>query len=114
MIGRRGWQIAFGLLLVVQFWALYAPKVPSVDSGLPLDKAVHFALFATVTWLGLRAGIPAGWVAWLMVLQAALSEVVQNYLLPQRGGDIWDFAADLAGIGVGLWLGRSRARAVAD
>lgn len=111
MTGQRRWQIAFGMLLVLQFWALYAPKAPSVDSGLPLDKAVHLALFAGVTWLGLRAGIPGRWVALFMVLQAAVSEVVQNSLLPQRGGDIWDFAADLVGLAIGLWAGRDRSHA---
>ncbi len=112
MTGRRGWQLAFAVLLLVQFWALYAPRAPSVDTGLPLDKAVHFTLFATVTWLGLRAGIPGRWVAAAMVLQAAASEVVQNYLLPQRGGDIWDVAADVLGIAVGLWVGRNQSRTV--
>lgn len=112
MTGRRGWQLAFATLLLVQFWALYAPRTPSVDTGLPLDKAVHFTLFATVTWLGLRAGIPVRWVAAAMVLQAAASEVVQNYLLPQRGGDIWDFAADVLGIAVGMWIGLTQSRKV--
>ena len=88
--------MGFGLALLVQVWALYVPRPPTVDSGLPLDKVVHIALFGVVTWLGLRLGYR--WIVPAMVAQAALSELVQWWLLPQRGGDIWDFVADVAGI----------------
>lgn len=99
-------RIAAALALLVQFWALYAPKAPGIQTGLPVDKVVHFGLFAMVTWLGVRAGIPAKWAVLLMVVQAAASELTQSVFLAQRGGDWWDFAADLAGIAVGAWLAR--------
>lgn len=99
-------RIVFGVAVLVQFWALYVPKAPGVQTGLPLDKLVHFALFAVATWIGLRAGIPARWLVPLMILQAASSELVQHFFLPQRGGDWWDFLADLTGIAIGFWLGR--------
>ena len=86
----------FGLALLVQVWALYVPSAPSVDTGLPLDKVVHAALFALVTWLGLRLGYR--WIIPAMVAQAALSELVQSWFLPQRSGDIADLLADLLGI----------------
>ncbi|MEZ5185016.1 MAG: hypothetical protein R2720_04670 [Candidatus Nanopelagicales bacterium] len=101
-------RIAFAAAVLVQFWALYVPRAPGVPTGLPLDKLVHLTLFAVVTYLGLRAGMPVRWLAPLTVLQAAASELVQHFYLPQRGGDWWDFAADLAGIAVAVWWGRGR------
>ena len=98
--------------MLVQSWALYVPKAPGIQTGLPLDKVVHFGLFALVTWLGVRAGVPVKWVVVLMVVQAAASELTQNFLLAQRGGDWLDFAADLAGIAVGVWLARDRSGAL--
>lgn len=77
-----------------------------METGLPLDKLVHVTLFAVVTWLGLRAGWR--WVLPAMLAQAALSELVQLWLLPNRGGDWWDVAADLAGIAIGWGLAMVR------
>lgn len=96
-------RLAFATALGVQFWALYVPRPPSVESGLPLDKVVHLGLFAIVTWLGLQAGWR--WVLPLMVGQAFASEAIQHYLLAERGGDVLDLTADLAGIGLGwaIW-----------
>ncbi len=91
---------------LVQCWALYVPRAPSVESGLPLDKVVHLGVFALVTWLGLRAGWR--WVVPLMVVQAGASELVQWYFLPNRGGDWWDLTADLLGIALGWGLARVR------
>lgn len=108
MGSRRGWQIAFALALLAQSWALYVPRAPGLQTGLPLDKVVHLALFAAVTWLGLRCGLTPTWLVALMLMQAALSELVQHWWLPQRGGDWWDFVADVAGIVLGLVLGRAR------
>ena len=99
-------RIAAGLALLVQFWALYVPRAPGIQTGLPLDKVVHFGLFALVTWLVIRAGVQPKSVISLMVVQAAASELTQHFFLAQRGGDWWDFAADLAGIAVGVGLAR--------
>lgn len=112
MRSRRSWQISFAVALAVQFWALYVPRAPGLQTGLPLDKVVHLALFAAVTWLGLRCGLPPTWVVALMLMQAALSELVQHWWLPQRGGDWWDFVADVAGIALGLALCRARRESV--
>lgn len=100
----RWFRIAFVLAFLVQCWALYVPRPPSVDSGLPLDKVVHIGVFAVVTWLGLRAGWR--WVVPLMVVQAVVSELVQLYFLPSRGGDWWDLTADLLGVALGWALAR--------
>lgn len=87
--------------MLVQVWALYVPRAPAVDSGLPLDKLVHVTLFAVVTWLGLRLGFR--WIIPAMLAQAALSELVQWWFLPDRGGDVWDFVADVVGIAL-AWV----------
>jgi hypothetical protein len=107
---RRSWRITFSVALLIQVWALYVPKTPGVQTDLPVDKVVHFLLFALVTWLGVRGGIPARWLAPLMLLQAAASELVQQLWLSQRGGDMWDFVADVLGIAAGLLLARGATR----
>lgn len=99
-------RIAFAVALLVQVWALYVPRGPSVDTDLPLDKILHVLLFLMVTWLGLRLGWR--WIVPAMVAQAALSELVQMWLLPQRSGDWGDFVADLAGIAVAVVLTRTQ------
>jgi len=101
---KRAWQAGFAAALLVQVWALYVPRAPSVDTSLPMDKVVHFALFAVVTWLAMRAGLSPRWAVGLMLTQAALSETVQQLWLSQRGGDILDLLADVAGIAAGWWL----------
>lgn len=105
-------RIAFGLAVVVQCWALYVPRPPSVESGLPLDKVVHLGLFALVTWLGLQAGWR--WVVPLMIAQAAASELIQLLFLPNRGGDWWDLTADLLGIALGWAVARVTTLTPAD
>ncbi len=106
MTRSGGFKILFGIAVAVQFWALYVPRTPQMESGLPLDKMVHLGLFAAVTWLGLRAGLPLVPLMIAMVAQAGISELTQWIFLPQRGGDWWDFMADLAGIGIGVLLAR--------
>lgn len=100
-------RVGFAVALLVQMWALYVPRTPSVGSGLPLDKVGHLALFAVVTWFGLRLGYT--WIVPLMVVQALASEFVQLRLLSARSGDWADVAADLLGIGLG-WLLARRSR----
>lgn len=108
MTSRRPWQIGFAIGVLAQLWALYWPRPPSVDTGLPLDKVVHFALFAAVTYAGVRAGLPRWLVGALMLAQAVLSEAIQHFLLDRRGGDLWDLVADVAGITVALWVAHDR------
>lgn len=97
-------RIAFVIAVIVQCWALYVPRPPSVETGLPVDKVVHLGLFAVVTWLGLLAGWR--WVVPLMILQAGTSELIQYFFMPNRGGDWWDLTADLVGVALGWALAR--------
>ncbi|MEZ5114993.1 MAG: hypothetical protein R2737_01885 [Candidatus Nanopelagicales bacterium] len=87
--------------------ALYWPSVPGPQTDLPLDKAVHLALFAGVAFLGTWAGVPTMWLGALLLLQAVASEVVQARLLDRRGGDLLDLAADVLGIALGLLAARA-------
>jgi VanZ family protein len=100
----RAWRGLFVLAVVVQCLALYWPRTPSIDTGLPVDKVVHVALFGVVALLGMLAHLPLGWLAGGLVAQAAVSELVQN-LLPARGSDVKDFLADLLGVRLGLGAG---------
>lgn len=97
-----------GLLLVAvvaQFLVLYLPRVSSPSTGLPLDKVVHFGVFAAVGALGVLAGVPMRWLVGLLVLQAIASELIQWLVLPNRSGDLGDLVADLLGIAAGVAIG---------
>ena len=110
MSARTAWTVAFGCAVIVQCWALYTPSPPPSGSGLPLDKLVHFALFAGVGLLGVLAGLPARWLLLGLALQAVASEVIQAAWLSRRGGDVFDLVADLLGAAAGVWLGLRLAR----
>jgi hypothetical protein len=100
------WRAAFAAAVAAQCLLLYWPRTPSVATGLPLDKVVHFTIFAVVAALGLRAGFRSTVIVALLLCQAVLSELVQGFVLPQRGGDPADFAADALGIATGVAFGR--------
>lgn len=95
-------------LVVAQFVTLYLPDpstVPGTDLPIPfLDKIVHVGVFALPTWALLRVVGRRRIVVGAMVAQAVVSEVVQGALLPHRGFELLDAAADVAGIGVGVAL----------
>lgn len=95
-------RLLFGLFVVVQLVVLYWPRAVSPPGGLPWDKLVHAAVFGLVAWSGVRAGVPAGWLAGLLFGHAVLSELVQDRLLPHRSGDPGDAVADLVGTLLGL------------
>jgi hypothetical protein len=107
--GARGWArwLLFVLLVAAQSWALYAPHIggPALFAG--SDKVVHVALFLVVTFAGLRAGIPARWLAGVLIGEAIVSEVVQGLALSGRDGDVFDVLADVVGVGLGLLADRA-------
>ena len=39
------------------------------------------------------------------IANAAVSELVQHYVLPHRSGDAYDSVADLVGVTLGAWAG---------
>jgi VanZ family protein len=100
----RGWLVAFLLACLVNVAVLYTPESgPGV--GIPLaDKAVHLLLFAAVAFTGRKSRLSLAWLAGVLVLNAALSEIVQHLWLSQRSGDVLDAVADVAGVALGGWL----------
>lgn len=105
---RRVWPIAFGVACVVNLLALYTPRT-APGSGIPYaDKVVHLLLFAAVAYTGTKIRLPLGWLAGVLVLNAAVSELVQHYWLPQRSGDVFDALTDVVGVALGAWLGRMK------
>ena len=104
MTARRA---ALALAVAVNLVLLYWPRSPGA-AGVPgVDKLVHLATFAALTWTGLRAGLGARWWLPVLGLHAVTSEVVQAMVLPRRSGDLLDVVADLVGVLVGVLLARA-------
>jgi VanZ family protein len=90
------------VLVVLQFFALYWPRVDVQGPVTWSDKVVHVILFAVPTAAGLLAGFRPVYVVGAMALHAPASELVQHYLLPHRSGDLGDAVADLCGVVLGV------------
>jgi hypothetical protein len=102
-VSQRSWRWLLILAAVLNAVVVYAPSAPGAP-GLPLiDKVVHFAIFAAVAFAGRRAGVPGALLLGVLLVHAASSEVLQEVLLPERSGDVWDGVADAVGCGAG-WL----------
>ncbi len=99
------WRWAFVVTVAVQLALLYAPSAPSVPTGgVRIDWLVHLAVFAAVTWVGRRAGLPYVPLLVVVAVHAPVSELVQHWWLPHRTGDPTDVLADLAGVALGALL----------
>jgi VanZ family protein len=102
-------RLLFGLAVLAQLVVLYAPGTAVGSLAVPhVDKVVHVAVFAAVVLAGRRIGLPLWPLAAVSVVQAVVSEVVQDALLPGRSGDPVDIVADLAGITLGVLVSRTR------
>jgi hypothetical protein len=100
----------FALVALLSLWMLFSPG-STVPSGPPYsDKVVHAALFATLALTGLWARIRPGVLLVGLVAYAVGSEVLQAVLPIHRDGDPADGAVDLAGLALGLLLGRRLVR----
>jgi hypothetical protein len=97
-VGVGRWS-AFAAALVVNLAVLLAPDPDVPAPSTPgLDKLVHVAVFAALTWTGLRLGWAARWYVPAVLAWAAVSEVVQAVVLPRRSGDPRDAVADAVGV----------------
>jgi VanZ family protein len=102
-------RLLFGLAVLAQLVVLYAPGTATESFVLPhVDKVVHAAVFAAVVVAGRRMGLPLWPLAAVSVVQAVLSEAIQDTLVPARSGDPVDIVADLAGITLGVLVSRTR------
>jgi VanZ family protein len=97
---------AFAVAALVSLAVLFAPPsdVPSSPPG--VDKIVHFSLFAVLALTGRWAGVGRGGLAGLLVLYAAVSELLQGTDLVGRDASVADLVADSAGVVAGLLLWR--------
>ena len=97
-----GWRVAFAFAVAASFLVLYWPSAGG--PGIPhADKVVHVVLFAAMAFAGFRGRIPALLLVAFLAVHAGSSEVIQDRLLPGRGGDVYDVVADLAGVLAG-WV----------
>ncbi|MET9018964.1 VanZ family protein [Actinopolymorpha sp. NPDC004070] len=104
-VAGAAWWAAFALACVLNLYGLYAPNEPGPDLTFSYaDKVAHFATFASVAFTGAMVGVPVRWLAGILALHAASSEIIQGTLLPHREGDPFDVLADLAGVTLGLAL----------
>ncbi len=90
------------LVLAVHLLALYLPGTPGVPEPLYVDKVVHALLFAVPVWLLGRLTGRIWLVAGLFAAHAAISELMQYWVVPFRNGGVFDALADLVGVGLGL------------
>jgi VanZ family protein len=97
---------AFAVAVLISLAVLFAPPsdVPSSPPG--VDKIVHFSLFAALALTGRWAGVRRGVLAGLLVLYAAVSELLQGTDLVDRDASVGDLVADSAGVVAGLLLWR--------
>jgi VanZ family protein len=103
-------QGAYGIVVLVSLVVLFAPSsdVPVAPPG--VDKLVHAALFALLAFTGRWAGPRLRPLAVLLVLYAAVSEVVQEITPLNRTGSVADWLADAAGLllGLAIWATLTR------
>ena len=102
----------FAVAVLVSLAVLFAPQsdVPAAPPG--VDKIVHVLLFAALAASGRWAGVGGRVLAVLLVLYAAVSEVLQGVTPLARSASVADWLADVVGIllGLGLWGLLSRRR----
>ena len=92
----------FAVAVLVSLAVLFAPAddVPAAPPG--LDKVVHLVLFAALAASGRWAGIRARVLAALLLVYAAVSEVVQGLTPLERSASVADWVADAVGVLAGL------------
>ncbi len=100
----------FAVVVLVSHAVLFAPAddVPASPPG--VDKLVHLLLFAALAVSGRWAGVRTRALAGLLLVYAAVSEVVQGVSALERSASVADWAADAVGVLAGLlvwaWVGR--------
>lgn len=114
MPSRRVMLALFVGACAIQLLGLYWPELPGEGGSSGFDKLAHAGMFGLVMATGVLAGIPTLPLAGVLVAHAVVSELIQGFLLPRRGGDPWDAVADVVGIAIGVgvarWLARRASR----
>ncbi|MGI5950614.1 MAG: VanZ family protein [Brooklawnia sp.] len=105
-----GWRVLLVGALMVQLVVLYTPGSAVPSMGIPgIDKVIHLTIFA-VPALAITQLTRARWPLLLLAAHGLLSELVQHWLIPHRGGDWRDLLTDLAGVALGAAVGWSISR----
>ena len=103
---RQSWRLAFGVAVLASLVVLYSPG--TAGDGVPhLDKLVHALVFAALALTGLRAGVRPLVLLLILIVHAVSSELIQEHLLSERGGDPLDVLADVAGVAGGSAVERA-------
>ncbi|MGY1755267.1 VanZ family protein [Blastococcus sp. SYSU D01042] len=94
----------FAVVLLLSLAVLFAPAsdVPAAPAG--VDKLVHVGLFAALALSGRWAGMTTRVLAPLLVVYAAVSEVLQGVAVVDRTVSAADWVADVVGVLLGLVL----------
>lgn len=119
--GSPAARIAVAALALVLNIGFFLPSLPEGTPGVGVpgtDKLWHLLVMALTVWaigrlLAPRRRFPIAWVAIGVVLEAALVEILQGALMPERSADPLDLLAGVIGVGAGVaaWsLERRRAR----
>ena len=105
-------QVPAILLALVVLYLCITPIDVSPISFKFSDKVAHLMAFGPISFAilwGIGRALqsqPSSRSWWLAFALAAfwggMIELVQHYLIPTRQGDIMDFVADVAGVGLGL------------
>lgn len=94
----------FAVVVLLSLAVLFAPAsdVPTAPAG--VDKVVHVALFAALAASGRWAGIGSRALAPLLLVYAAVSELLQGLTVLNRSVSLADWVADAFGVALGLAL----------
>ena len=105
-------RASFGLAVLASLAILFAPGSDVPPSPPGVDKLVHGSLFAALAFTGRWAGLGARVAPVVLVLYAAVSEVIQAVAPIARDGSVGDWLADAVGVLVGLavWAAVDRSR----
>jgi VanZ family protein len=98
------------LIFISVLFCLPGSVLPKEDwlSKIYFDKWVHTGFFVMLLLLWLWALMPAKkevvWFLLAAVVYGITVEIVQYYFIPNRSFDLTDWAADVTGSLIGLWL----------
>lgn len=96
------WTAAAAAFVVVHLLVVYWPSVTVQGPVRWTDKVVHVLVFAVPTYAAGRALGPSprsrAAVVAVFLAHAPLSELVQQFALPDRSGDPWDAFFDVVGV----------------
>lgn len=98
----RAWRVAFAVALVVTLWLTLRPAPPGELWFLHADKVGHALGFAVLGWLGARSALPRWPLVIGLLAYGGAIELLQG-LTPTREPSWADWAADAAGLGIGVW-----------